>query len=182
MAPVLRKKLVSVLSENGQTSSLIDDSSVLRRYAVGTSHAISAVSDEDALGKAKKEVYTISNFGHSHAFCLITITTNTFFLSLQLNNRKINFVWAQFSELNTYFAKQAKNDKKLGAQIAEMISLMTCNDNSGQKSLVKSLFTPELKEILTRLDARIQSLYEALPRNSLFILSTGHGNIAIVQR
>ncbi|CAN6475901.1 unnamed protein product [Victoria cruziana] len=154
MAPVLRKKLVSVLSENGQTSSLIDDSSVLRRYAVGTSHAISAVSDEDALGKAKKE----------------------------LNNRKINFVWAQFSELNTYFAKQAKDDKKLGAQIAEMISLMTCNDNSGQKSLVKSLLTPELKEILTHLDARIQSLYEALPRNSLFILSTGHGNIAIVQR
>ncbi|KAF3793167.1 Small RNA degrading nuclease 5 [Nymphaea thermarum] len=152
--PVLRKKLVSLLSENGQTSSLIDDSSVLKRYAIGPCHAISVVSDEDALGKAKKE----------------------------LNNERINFIWAQFSELNSYFTKQAKDDKKLGAQIAEMISLMTCNDNSGQKSLVKSFITPELKEILTRLDTRIQSLYNALPTNSLFILSTGHGNITIVQR
>ena len=52
----MRKKLLSVLSESGKTSTLIDDISVVKRYASDSSHAIPVTSDEEALAKTTKEV------------------------------------------------------------------------------------------------------------------------------
>lgn len=154
-----KRKLVSVLSESGKTCCLIDDVSVVKRYATGSCHAIPVYSDDAALSKAKKEVKT----------------------------DKIGFIWAQFSELYSYFKKQAEDTDKLNQQVAEMISLLTCSKKStGKKSTgkknIRSRITKELEGILSRTDARIRSLYTELPNNAMFIICTGHGDTAIVQR
>lgn len=52
----MRRKLLTVLSECGKTSSLIDDISVVKRYASELSHAMAVSSDDEALSKARKEV------------------------------------------------------------------------------------------------------------------------------
>ncbi|KAJ1407560.1 RNA exonuclease 1-like, exonuclease domain, partial [Sesbania bispinosa] len=51
----MRKKLLSILSESGKTSSLIDDISIVKRFASESSHAIPVTSDEEALAKTNKE-------------------------------------------------------------------------------------------------------------------------------
>lgn len=48
--------LAEVLSEGGKSCSIVDDVSVVKRYACGASNAISVYSDHEALLKAKKEV------------------------------------------------------------------------------------------------------------------------------
>lgn len=53
----VRRKLLTVLSECGKTSSFIDDISIVKRYASGSSHSLPVSSDEEALLKARKEVY-----------------------------------------------------------------------------------------------------------------------------
>lgn len=59
----MRKKLLSVLGECGKVSSLIDNISVVKRYASESSHAIPVSSDDQALLKARKEVRVhIRNF------------------------------------------------------------------------------------------------------------------------
>lgn len=148
-----RKKLLTVLSECGKTSSLIDDISVVKRYSSESSHAFPITSDDDALSKARKEA----------------------------GNDKVQFVWAQFSELNSYFMKEAEDTEKLNRKLAEMISLLTCKDARNTKRL-KNNSNSEAKEILRRIDTRIRSLYSSLPTNAMFIICTGHGNTAIVQR
>ncbi|KAE8716255.1 hypothetical protein F3Y22_tig00110152pilonHSYRG00042 [Hibiscus syriacus] len=65
-----------------KTSSFIDDISMVKRYASESSHAIPVFSDDEALLKARKEV----------------------------KNDRVHFVWTQFSELNSYFGKQAEDD------------------------------------------------------------------------
>lgn len=57
----MRKRLVSVLGENGKTCCLIDDVSVVKRYATEACHGIPVYSDDGALLKAKKEVENIVN-------------------------------------------------------------------------------------------------------------------------
>lgn len=52
----VRKKLLSCLSESGKASTLIDNISIVKRYASESSHAIPVCSDEEALLKARKEV------------------------------------------------------------------------------------------------------------------------------
>lgn len=52
----LKKKLLTVLSESGKTSSLIDSVSIVKRYASEASHSIPVSSDDEALLKAQKEV------------------------------------------------------------------------------------------------------------------------------
>ncbi|KAK9271020.1 hypothetical protein L1049_026608 [Liquidambar formosana] len=150
----MRKKLLTVLSDCGKTSSLIDDVSIVKRYASESSHAFPVSSDDEALSKARKEV----------------------------KNDKVHFVWAQFSELNSYFKKQAEDIERLNGKLAEMISLLTCNKKSGSKKGTKYTVTSELKDILTRMDARIRSLYTTLPINAMLIICTGHGDTAIVHR
>jgi RNA exonuclease 1 len=52
----MRKKLLSILGESGKTSSMIDDISIVKRFASESSNAIPVTSDEDALAKTIKEV------------------------------------------------------------------------------------------------------------------------------
>uniref|UniRef100_A0A7C9EMB8 Exonuclease domain-containing protein n=1 Tax=Opuntia streptacantha TaxID=393608 RepID=A0A7C9EMB8_OPUST len=54
--PFAKKKLLTLLSEHGKTSSFIDDVSIVKRHASGTCHALPVSSDEAALSKAVKEV------------------------------------------------------------------------------------------------------------------------------
>ncbi|XP_058188910.1 small RNA degrading nuclease 5 [Rhododendron vialii] len=150
----VRKKLLSCLSECGKASTLIDNISIVKRYASESSHAIPVCSDEEALLKARKEVA----------------------------NDKVHFVWAHFSELNSYFKKQAEDVESLNGKLAEMISLLTCDKSSTKKKGIKYSVTSELKDILTRLDARIRRLHSSLPMNALLVICTGHGNTAIVHR
>ncbi|XP_042494860.1 small RNA degrading nuclease 5-like isoform X2 [Macadamia integrifolia] len=150
----MRKKLVTVLSESGKTCSFIDDVSLVKRYAAGSCHAFPVSSDDEALSKTRKEV----------------------------KNDNVHFIWTQFSELNSYFRRQANDVDKLNSKVAEMISLLTCHKTSKRSKGIKNCATPELKDILTRVDARIQSLYATLPTNAMLIVCTGHGNTAVVQR
>ncbi|KAL9449675.1 hypothetical protein AB3S75_011574 [Citrus x aurantiifolia] len=151
---VMRTKLLKVLFEYGKTSTLIDNVSIIKRYASESSHAIPVSSDDEALSKARKEV----------------------------KNDRIHFVWTQFSELNLHFKKQAKDEAKLNEKLAELISLATCDKKLSDSKRFKSFVTPEIKEILARTDARVNSLYTALPTNTMLIICTGHGDTAIVHR
>ncbi|XAR62424.1 Exoribonuclease II [Bertholletia excelsa] len=150
----MRKKLLTVLSESGKATSLIDDISIVKRYASESSHSIPVFSDDEALSKANKEV----------------------------RNDKVQFVWAHFSELNSYLKKQAEDVEKFNGKLAEMISLLTCNKKSAGRKGIKYSVTSELKEILIRLDARVRSLHSSLPANAMLIVCTGHGDTASVQR
>ncbi|GAB2209281.1 hypothetical protein Droror1_Dr00026491 [Drosera rotundifolia] len=149
-----RKKLLTVLSEYDKTSSLIDDVSIVKRYACGTCHSIPVFSDDQALRKAEKEV----------------------------KNSKTHFIWTQFSELNCYFKKQADDAVKFNAKLAELISLVTCQKQSVSSGVARCSITSELREILTRIDSRIRNLYASLPVNSMVIVCTGHGDTASVHR
>ncbi|XP_021801389.1 small RNA degrading nuclease 5 isoform X1 [Prunus avium] len=151
---LIRKRLLTVLSESGKTSSIIDDVSIVKRYASELSHAVPVSSDDEASSKAQKEA----------------------------RNDRVHFVWTQFSELNCYFKKQAEDPEKLNGKLAEMISLLTCDKNSGNKKGIKCNLASELKEILKRVDTRIRTLYAALPTNAMIIVCTGHGDIATVYR
>ncbi|KAF9682702.1 hypothetical protein SADUNF_Sadunf05G0136100 [Salix dunnii] len=150
----VRRKLLTVLSECGKTSSFIDDISIVKRYASGSSHSLPVSSDEEALLKARKEV----------------------------KNDGVHFVWTQFSELNSYFKKQAEDEGKLNGKLAEMISLLTCEKKSTNRKGMKCNMTSQLKEILTQMDARVRCLYSTLPTNTMLIICTGHGDTAIVNR
>ncbi|CAB4289132.1 unnamed protein product [Prunus armeniaca] len=149
---LIRKRLLTVLSESGKTSSIIDDVSIVKRYASELSHAVPVSSDDEASSKAQRR------------------------------NDRVHFVWTQFSELNRYFKKQAEDPEKLNGKLAEMISLLTCDKNSGNKKGIKCNLASELKEILKRVDTRIRTLYAALPTNAMIIVCTGHGDIATVYR
>lgn len=52
----MRKKLSSILSESKKTSSLIDDISIVKRYASESSNAIPVTSDDEAIARITKEV------------------------------------------------------------------------------------------------------------------------------
>ncbi|WJX16635.1 Small RNA degrading nuclease 5 [Trifolium repens] len=150
----MRKKLLSILGESGKTSSMIDDISIVKRFASESSNAIPVTSDEDALAKTIKE----------------------------LKNEKVHFIWTQFSELHTHLKKQAEDSDSLNKKLAEMIALHTCEKSSSKGKGLKSNVSAELKEILTRVDNRIHKLYKSLPTNAMLIVCTGHGDTAVVRR
>ncbi|WMV26606.1 hypothetical protein MTR67_019991 [Solanum verrucosum] len=151
---LLRRKLLSVLSDSGKGSSIIDNISIARRYAGELSHTIPVSSDDEALSKAIKEV----------------------------RNDKVQFIWTQFAELYAYLRKQADDSEELNKKLAEMIALMTCEKQSNSRKSIKFDVTPELKDILGRMNRRVRSIYSNLPLNAMLIICTGHGNTAIVQR
>lgn len=150
----MRRKLLTVLSDCGKTSSFVDDISIVKRYASGSTNAFPVASDEEALQKATKEV----------------------------KNDRVHFVWTQFSELNSYFKRQAADDEKLNERLAEMISLLTCEKKIASEKGIKCRMTPELKEILVRINTGIRCLHSALSTNTMLIICTGHGDIAMVHR
>ncbi|XP_061358727.1 small RNA degrading nuclease 5 isoform X3 [Gastrolobium bilobum] len=150
----MRRKLLSILSESGKTSSLIDDISIVKRYASESAHAIPVTSDDEALAKTNKE----------------------------LKNEKVHFIWTQFTELHSYFKNQAEESENFNKRLAEMMSLLTCQKNFAKGKGLKLSASAELKEILARMDARIHKLYMSLPANAMLIICTGHGDTAIVRR
>ncbi|KAL3638883.1 Small RNA degrading nuclease 5 [Castilleja foliolosa] len=152
-ASFTRKKLATLLSESGKTSSLIDDVTIVKRYAAESSHSIPVNSDDEALLKAKKEA----------------------------KNERVHFIWTQFAELFSYFKKQVGDEETLNSKLAEMISMLTCSETSGRKKIAYNV-TSELKDILARIDKRVESLYSSLPRNAMLIICTGHGDTALVQK
>ncbi|PKA49639.1 Small RNA degrading nuclease 5 [Apostasia shenzhenica] len=149
----MRKKLVTVLHESDKLCSLIDQMSIIKRFSDGSCNAIPVTSDDQALSRTLKEV--------------------------KKNN--VSFVWTRFSGLDSYYHKQAEDPEKLMSRVAQTISLLTCNrvSSNGDKG---SILNVEMKEILTRMDDRIQKLYSSLHSNTLLIVTTGQGDTAIVQR
>ncbi|KAG6786081.1 hypothetical protein POTOM_007674 [Populus tomentosa] len=103
-------------------------------------------------------------------------------LCLLVMNDRVHFVWTQFSELNSYFKKQADDEGKLNGKLAEIISLVTCEKKSAHRKGMKCSLTSELKEILTQMDAWVRCLYSTLPTNTMLIICTGHGDTEIVHR
>ncbi|KAL8199561.1 hypothetical protein R6Q57_013129 [Mikania cordata] len=150
----MRKKLLTVLGETGKASSFIDNISVVKRYASESSHSIPVASDDEALSKTIKEV----------------------------KNEKVHFVWTQFTDLSCYYKKQAEDTEALNKKLAEMIALLTCNSKSKSVKSIKYTVTPDLKDVLSRLNSRIKNIYSNLPTNAMLILCSGHGDTAIVQR
>ncbi|OIW12311.1 hypothetical protein TanjilG_06100 [Lupinus angustifolius] len=150
----MKKKLLSILSKSGKTSSLIDNISVVKRYASESSHSIPVTSDDDALAKTSKEV----------------------------KNDKVHFIWTQFSELQSYLKKQAEDSEILNKRLAEMMALLTCQKDLTKGKDFKLSASAELKQILAHMDARIHKLYMALPTNAMLIICTGHGDTAVVDR
>lgn len=84
--------------------------------------------------------------------------------------------------MHSYFKQQAEDEEKLNSKVAEMISLLTCHKKSTRRKDISYSLTSELTGILTRMDAKIQSLYNELPTNAMLIVCTGHGDTAMVQR
>ncbi|CAH8356794.1 unnamed protein product [Eruca vesicaria subsp. sativa] len=148
---MIRKRLLNVLNESGKATSIVDNINIVKRYASDSSNAIPVSDDDEALSKAMKEV----------------------------KNRRSQFVWTQFSELNTHFLTRADDTEKLNSRLAKMISLLTC---SASEKRPKSKVSAETKEILKKMDERVDALHTALPTNAMFIVCTGHGDTSIVHR
>ncbi|KAG6390467.1 hypothetical protein SASPL_148202 [Salvia splendens] len=151
---LMRKKLLTVLSDSGKTSSLIDNVSIVKRYASESSHSIPVSSDDEALMKARKEV----------------------------KSDRVQFIWTQFSELYSHFKKQADDDESLNTKIAEMISLLTCSKKPSSRKRSAYKATSELEDILSRINSRVKSIYSSLPDNAMLVICTGHGDTATVQK
>ncbi|KAG0462655.1 hypothetical protein HPP92_021131 [Vanilla planifolia] len=146
-------KLVSVLQECGKTCSIVDDMPVIKRYSDDSCNSIPVFTDNDALSRTIKEV----------------------------KKDKINFIWTRFSELYSLYKLQAQDLEKLRCKIARTISLHTCNKSS-EVAMRHGILDIEVKDILMQMNERIEKLYNTLPENALFIICTGHGDTAIVQR
>lgn len=148
-----KKKLLTLLSEHGKTSSFIDDVFIVKRYASGTCHALPVSSDEAALSKAAKEV----------------------------KSDKVHFVWTQFSEISSHLKKQADNEEKFNSRLSELVSMQACQNKSSARK-VKCSLPSGLKEILTQTNSRIHKLYSSLPTNAMLIIYSGQGDTAIIHR
>eukprot|EP00249_Psilotum_nudum_P018283 c26728_g2_i1 orf=54-1868(+) len=148
-----KENLLLLLNKHGQQCVLLDRWSILQRYAVGSCHAIVCTSDDEVLLKAKKEV----------------------------NNCNRNFIWLQFSELDSYYKRQAENLDSLTTHAAQMASLMTCN-RAVEKFDAQRNVSAEFQNILLQMDERIKQLHSALPSNTMLIVASGHGDTASVRR
>ncbi|KAJ4900583.1 Small RNA degrading nuclease 5 [Raphanus sativus] len=152
---LIRKKLLDILNESGKTTSVVDSMNIVKRYASESSNSVPVSSDDEALSKAMKEV----------------------------KKKGSQFVWTQFSELNTHFQSRADDPEKLNSRLAEKISLLTCSDDTEDiKKRRKSKVSLETKEILKKMDERVSALHAALPTNAMFIVCTGHGDTSTVHR
>jgi RNA exonuclease 1 len=160
------ENLVEVLARHGRHSSLIDRRAMLHQYAVGSCNAIIATSDEDVCAKAVKEV----------------------------RKAGVEFVWAQFKDLDAYYEDQARATEDWATRMAEMAAMMTCNlpaksksisENSSSKQeaeIVCRSLPESLQRVLAGLDDRFRKVYDALEPNTLLIVATGHGDTSSVRR
>ncbi|KAL3682017.1 hypothetical protein R1sor_000039 [Riccia sorocarpa] len=148
-----RENLLEVLSNYGRRCALLDRRSVLHQYAAGNTHAIVCSSDEDVLMKASKEV----------------------------NKPDVDFVWAQFAEVITYLDRRAQNPEQNAALVAEVAALKTCSEDDPD-SVMDLPISREFEAILSKTDERVKALHNALPKNTMLILLTGHGDTLCVRR
>lgn len=161
------ENLVEVLSRHNRRSTLIDRRPMLHHYAVGSCNAIVATTDEDVLAKAVKEV----------------------------KKKTVDFVWAQLTDLNTYYEDQARSSEDMAMRMAEMAALATCSKGSksvnffptgsmkqDSESTALPLLPRSLETILAQMDNHVKKIHDALPPNSLLIVVTGHGDTASVRR
>ena len=161
------ESLIDVLGRHKRRSTLIDRRSMLHQYAVGSCNAVIAASDDDVFAKAMKEV----------------------------KKEAVDFVWAHFMELNTYYEDLARGVDDWSTRMAEMAALMTCNEFSkswnlssdasstqDRQSTSKPPLPAQLQTILARLNDRVTKIHSALPPNSVLIVVTGHGDAASVRR
>ncbi|CAM6105826.1 unnamed protein product [Calypogeia fissa] len=150
-----RDNFLSVLSKHRRRCSILDSKSVLSQYAAGSCHAIVCNSDDDVLAKTVKEV----------------------------KKPDVNFVWAQFTELNTYLSRRAQSQNEYSAYMAEVAALKTCRKGDGdQGEIVDVPVSADLEAVLKQLNGRIESLHEALPSNTMLMVLTGLGDTASVRR
>jgi RNA exonuclease 1 len=149
------ESLVEVLSRHGRRSSLVDRRPMLHQYAVGSCNAIIASSDDDVCAKAVKEV----------------------------RKPAVDFVWAQFTDLNAYHEDRARATEDWSSRMAEMAATMTCSKTESKDTKPEAEGACEgLQTALARLDDRFKKVYDALEPNSLLIVATGHGDTASVRR
>lgn len=148
-----KENLLTVLNKHGCQCSVVDRRPILQRFAVGSCHAIPCTSDDEALSKARKEV----------------------------RNKHRKFVWAQLSELQSFYEERAKNLDTLTTHAAQMASLMTCSQTVEELSVKRKVST-DLEKVLARVDDHVKELYTALPANTMFVVASGHGDTATVKR
>lgn len=161
------ESLIEVLSRHNRRSTLIDRRSMLHQYAVGSCNAVVATSDDDVFAKAMKEV----------------------------KKTAVDFVWAQFTELNTYYEDLARGVDNWSTRMAEMAASMTCDEFSKSwnlssdasstqdlESTTKLMLPAQLQAILACLNDRVTKIHSALPPNTLLIVVTGHGDTASLRR
>ncbi|CAM6032914.1 unnamed protein product [Sphagnum compactum] len=142
------ENLIQVLSNHERSCTLIGNRTMLHHYAVGSCNAVIANSDNDVLARAEKEVRKAS----------------------------VDFLWLQFSELQSYYEGEAQNLEAMALHVAEMAALLTCNKGAKTSTKIKPCLSQDLQTVLTQLDDRIRRLHEALPLNSLMITFSGHGD------
>ncbi|CAM6010637.1 unnamed protein product [Sphagnum balticum] len=142
------ENLIQVLSNHERSCTLIGNRTMLHHYAVGSCNAVIANSDNDVLARAEKEVRKAS----------------------------VDFLWLQFSELQSYYEGEAQNLEAMALHVAEMAALLTCNKGVKTSTKIKPCLSQDLQTVLTQLDDRIRRLHEALPLNSLMITFSGHGD------
>lgn len=160
------ESLIELLGRHGRRSSLIDRGPTLHQYAVGSCNAIIANSDDDVCVKAVKE----------------------------LKKPAVDFVWAQFTDLNAWYEERARATENWSTRMAELAAMMTCSAPAKSKSISEDRDTkqaeggacgalPEgLQAVLARLDDRFKKVHDALEPNTLLIVATGHGDTVSVRR
>lgn len=77
-------------------------------------------------------------------------------------------------------AEAARNPAEVAASSAAMSALLTCS--GGRTEAAVPPLTAALEQVLLRLDARVQAIYEGLPPNVLLLVATGHGDTATVRK
>lgn len=158
------ESLIGLLGRHGRRSSLIDRRPTLHQYAVGSCNAIIANSDDDVCAKAVKEV----------------------------KKPGVDFVWAQFTDLNAWYEEQARATSNWSTRMAELVAMMTCSepsklensstDDRGAEGACGLVLPEGLKTVLSRLDGRFRKVHDALEPNTLLIVATGHGDTVSVRR
>lgn len=113
------------------------------------------------------------------------LVCNVSYPLLQVKKSDVNFLWAQFTELNAYLSQRAQNPREYTAYMAEVAALKTCMKGEGENDhgeIVDVPISADLEALLRRLNDRIQTLYEALPSNTMLIVLTGLGDTSTVRR
>ncbi|XP_047256398.1 small RNA degrading nuclease 5 isoform X3 [Capsicum annuum] len=84
-----------------------------------------------------------------------------FFQKSLKRNEEVHLVWAQFAEHYAYVRNQADNSEKLNKKLAEIIALLTCEEQSNSRKSIKFNVTLKSKDILSRMNRRVEHLLQS---------------------